>query len=92
MRVLLVPRGGLGRSAPLALEASVVLVEHDDGTAVMVAAEYGNNDVAASHAGEADFNQTLARLGFDRLTVCDRLELDPPPSTRARLVTGPSPR
>jgi len=89
VRVTLIPKGGVGRHPPLVLEAAQVLVAHDDGTPLAVAAEYGpDGGVAASHALDQDFNRMLELLGIRRTTVCDRVEVAKPPSG-ARLIAGP---
>ena len=90
MRITFVPEEGIGRAAPVTVKASLVLVEHDNGTVVAVAAPYGVEDgVAFSHAEDPDFNDTLVKLGVDRMTVCDRLVLPPAPPG-ARLISRPT--
>lgn len=89
MRVVIVPAGGIGRSPPIVLAACQVVVENDDGTVLAIAAEYGPDDaVKLAHAGDEDFNRTLAELGYTKFTVCDRIQLPPAPPG-ARLVAGP---
>ena len=89
MRVMIVPAGGFGKSAPIVLEASQVILSHSDGTHFAVAAEYGDGGVAIAHAQDKDFNRLLGSLGINRLTVCDTLELPKPPPG-ARLIAGPA--
>jgi hypothetical protein len=91
VRVTVVPAGGLGRAAPVEIDASQVFVSDDRGTVLAVSAEWGPDAaVLHSHAGLPDFNKVLAQLGVGLLTVCDRVQLPPPPQG-ARLVAGPEP-
>lgn len=60
------------------------------GQPVAVAGDFGpEGTVRASHALDDDFNATLQALGINRLVICDKLVLPPPPPG-ARLVRGPS--
>ena len=88
MRLIVVERGGIGRRAPRVIEAAMVLVQHDDGTVVAAAAEELDGGLVVTQANDPDFNRTLAQLGVPYMTVCDRIELPPPPPG-ARLVAGP---
>lgn len=91
MRVTIIPAGGLGRSAPVVIEAAQVYLSHPDGTHFAVAAEYGpDGAVQFAHAKDKNFNRVLNDLGVKRFTICDQLELPKPPPG-ARLVAGPSP-
>lgn len=88
MRLLIFPKGMIG-SAPIEMEATLVLCQQADGSAIMVAGEYGpEGAIAASHAADDDFNRVLRALGLPYLTVCQRLVLPAPP-VGAKLVAGP---
>lgn len=69
----------LGDRNPLIAEdIQVLLVEADDGTAVMVGCQYepvgaGLGSMTLAHAQEEDFNMVLRNLGFTQLTVCTSL-------------------
>lgn len=90
MRLKILPRGVIG-AEPLVLDATLVLVELEDGTPVMVCGEYGpEGAVRASHAGDDDFNKSLNMLGIDKTVICDTVKLPPPPPG-ARLIKGPRP-
>lgn len=90
MIVEIIPAGGLGRTAPLRIEAAQVLVRQANGTPIAIAAEYGpDRSHAVTMAGQDDFVRTLRNLGIDDPVVCDRIKLlQPPPG--ARLVAGPT--
>ena len=90
MRLKILPKG-IGGAEPLVLEATLVLVELDDGTPIMVSGEYGpEGAVRSAHAGDKDFNQTLHALGINRTVICDTIALPPPPPG-ARIIAGPNP-
>jgi len=90
MILKILPKGIMG-AQPIVMEASLVLVELDDGTPVMISGEYGpEGAVKSSHAGETDFNKTLRDLGIDRVVICDSVVLPPPPPG-ARIIAGPRP-
>ncbi len=79
---------GIGQE-PLILEATLVIVYHNDGTPVMVSGEYGPDDtINSSHAQDPVFQQTLSNLGVTRTTICDTLSLPQPPPG-AKLLRGP---
>ncbi len=87
MRLKILPGGVMG-SDPVIMDATLVLVEMEDGTPVMVCGEYGpDGAVRASHAGDDDFNKTLNSLGINRTVICDTIVLPPPPPG-ARLLKG----
>ncbi len=59
------------------------------GQPVAVAGDFGPDGVVrASHALDDDFNATLQALGINRMVVCDRLVMPPPPPG-AQLIRGP---
>jgi len=90
MRLLILPKGMLG--PPIEMEATLVLVQHDDGTPIMVSGEYGpEGAIRSSHALDDDFNKTLRELGITQLSVCDRLVLPGPPPG-AKILMGPKQR
>lgn len=70
----------LGDKNPIIAEVSVVVVEGDDGTPVMVACDVGNGGICASSAKDEDFNRVLRTLGIDKLVITDNLDaaLKPP--------------
>jgi hypothetical protein len=87
MRVVVIDRIG-GR--PLELDASQVVVTNDEGTPVVVALEYGpRGSIKASHAADADFNQTLRAVGFGRHQVVTETIGTPPPPPGASRIIGP---
>jgi hypothetical protein len=52
-------------TTPLRIPCSQVRILNDVGTPIGVAGEYGPNlAVRIAHAGEPDFNRTLAALGY----------------------------
>ena len=68
----------IGDRQPLvADDIMVLLMELDDGTAAFVACQHeqrGKLDcVTMAHANEADFNEVLRNLGFNKLTICTSL-------------------
>ncbi len=88
MILKILPKGVLG-ARPIVLEATLVMVELNDGTPIMVSGEYGpENTVRSSHAGDNDFNKTLEALGVHKTVICDTLQLPAPPSG-ARIISGP---
>lgn len=89
MIVELLPRGGLGHGKPVRMEASQVVVRQNNGTPVMIAADYGEvgNIVVASVAhNPEEFNRTLRQLGIGMTVIVDRLQMPPPPPG-ARLIS-----
>ena len=79
---------GVG-SSPIVIDATLVVVRHEDGTPIMVAGGYGpQGAVRASHAGDADFNASLQKLGFQQGVVCDVLKLPQAPTGGAQLIKG----
>ena len=87
MRVYLLPKGIGG--APLVLEATLVICEHGNGTPFMAAGNFGPEGAErASHALDADFNDTLRKLGIDKTVICDKLQLPQPPPG-AKIIRGP---
>ena len=88
MRVEILLRGIAGE--PLVLDASLVIIRHDNTTPIMVAGEYGPGDtIKCSYAGQPDFNDTLRKLGIHQTVICDELILPAPPPG-AKLIRGPS--
>jgi hypothetical protein len=77
---------------PLELDASQFLAFNDDGTPIVVAAEYGTQGaISVCHAGEGQekFNRMLHNLGYGRhKVIVDRLSLPQPPSG-ASLISKP---
>jgi hypothetical protein len=67
----------IGDRQPLVKEASVVLVEDDNGTVISVAVELGKGPDGRSlgccvaHADDPDFNRILQQLGINSLTICE---------------------
>jgi hypothetical protein len=84
---------GLGKAAPLVLNASQVLVRQDNGTPIMIAAKFGPDGAEAvgslGHDAE-EFNRFLRACGVNMTCVVQRLRLPKPPPG-ARLVAGPRP-
>lgn len=79
MRVELLPRG-VGHGEPIVLDATLVLVTHDDGKPIIVAGVYGPDGVVrAAHTLDKDFEQVMHALGLSRPVICDQLVLPPPP-------------
>ena len=80
----------IGGTAPLRLACSQVVIRREDGTPVVLAAKFGpDRAIAASIAGDEDFNRLLQALGINTTVIADRLELPKPPPG-ARLVAGPN--
>jgi len=68
----------VGDPQPLVKEASVVLVEDDNGTPIAVAVSLGKGlGVHVAHADDPDFNATLRELGIRQLTVCEDFRQQP---------------
>lgn len=87
MRLEILPDGVGGQ--PLILNATLVVVYHDDGSPIMVSGAYGpEGAIRSSHALDADFNATLYALGVRRTSICDELKLPAPPPG-ARLISKP---
>lgn len=80
----------LGRSLPVRVPASQVIVYTDQMTPVMIAGEYGPAGVLRlSHLHDADFAQTLQSFGVGRHQLnITSIRTTPPPSG-ARLINGP---
>ena len=76
---------------PLRLDASQIVVMNDEGTPIAVLGAYGpDGAVKISHAGDADFNQTLRAFGHGQHTVIvERVGALPPPPG-AQLLHTPS--
>jgi len=92
MILQIIPKGGIGHSAPLVLEATQVLVLDGKGTILAVAADHGPvRGYCIGHAQDADFNRTLATLGIHRFTICDTLHLPKAPTGGARIIAGQDP-
>lgn len=93
MIVEIILSDGVGRSAPLVVHASQVLVRQDNGTPIMIAARYGPDGAEAvgslGHDAE-EFNRFLRACGVNMTCVVQRLKLPKPPPG-ARLVAGPRP-
>ena len=76
MRVKVLSR--IGDPQPLIKEASVVLIEDNNGTVVGVAVSLPDNmGCVVAHADDPDFNRVLRELGIDRLTICADLDQTP---------------
>jgi len=89
MLVEFITAGGVGRGRPLVLAVNQVIVRQDNGTPILVAAEFGAEKAqAAAKVGDADFQHLLRALGINETVVCDRVELPGPPPG-ARLIAGP---
>ncbi len=79
----------IGTGPPVRLPCSQVVIRREDGTPVVVAAKFGpERAIAASIAGDADFNRMLHALGINMTVITDRLELPKPPPG-AKLIAGP---
>jgi hypothetical protein len=91
MKLKILPKVGGVLGQAIVLDASLVVVEMDDGTPVMVSGEFGpEGAVRSSHAGDTDFIDTLRQLGIDKMVIVDTLKMPPPPPG-ARILTGPRP-
>lgn len=67
-----------GDPQPLVKEASLVLIENDDGTLIGVAASLGHGlGCVVAHPGDEDFNALVREFGIDRVTICSELEQTP---------------
>ena len=89
MIVELILSDGIGHSRPVRLSVSQILVRQDNGTPIMVAAEYGaNRSQCCAKVGDKDFLSVLQALGINETVICDRIEMPPPPPG-ARLIAGP---
>lgn len=89
----LIPAGGVGRSAPIALVVSQAVIRLPDGTPVCVVAEYGPSGAyAVSRVGDDDFDRILSALGLDVTTVETRTLSIPGAPAGHKLVAGPGRR
>jgi hypothetical protein len=89
MIVELILADGVGRSAPLRLEANQLIVRNEQGTPICVAAVFGiDRAIAVSKAGDHDFTQMLRQLGVHDTVIVDKLVLPKPPPG-ATLIAGP---
>jgi hypothetical protein len=89
MIVELIQRGGLGRSKPIVLDVTQIVVRQNNGTPIYVCAHYGPDDACAhSVAGMEDFNRYLRVLGIDMTVVVSTIQIPGPPPG-AKLLTGP---
>jgi hypothetical protein len=67
----------VGDKQPFVKEASVVLIEDDNGTVIAVAVDLGKGPGGRSlgycvaHADDPDFNSILQQLGISSLTICE---------------------
>ena len=84
------PAEGLTRGSPLRINASQLLVRQNNGTPIMVAAEYGGDHRSQEVAkvGDPDFEYLLKKLGIHMTVIADELILPAAPSG-ARLVVDP---
>lgn len=87
MKVKLLPKIG-GR--PVVMDVSQFIVCQDNGTPIMVGAEYGtDNSQAVSMVGQPDFQRMLQLLGVHTTVVVDTLQM-PAPQPGARLIADPN--
>lgn len=70
---------GLGDPHPIVAEATVVLVEAEDGTPLAVMQQHMRSDsgriaVSVTTPKDANFHQMLRQLGIDKLVIVDRID------------------
>lgn len=90
MIIEILPKEGIGGGKVLRLSVHQVLVRQDNGTPVMIAADYGGDAsmiVASAVHNAAEFQQTLRQLGIGMTVLVDRIAMPPPPPG-ARLISG----
>jgi hypothetical protein len=90
MIVEIIADTGIGRSKPIVINASQIVVRQDNGTPIYVCAHYGPaNACAHSMVGMDDFDRYLKVLGINMTVVVSKIALSGPPCG-AKLLTGPT--
>lgn len=87
----IIPEGGLGKAAPLRLNASQVVIRDDFGNPIAAAALYGQDRTIAIGSLAHDdpgFHRLLKVLGINTTTVVSTIQM-PKPEPGARLLHGP---
>ena len=92
MIVEIIPSEGIG-TAPLRLEAAQVVIRHENGTPLALAAHYGpNNSLAFASVAfnDVEFNRFLRALGIEGTVIVAGTVKTPKPEAGATLLVPPS--
>ena len=93
MIVEILPLDGIGSGVPIRIGAAQIVIRHDNGTPLGVAAHYGpNNSLAFASIAfdEHDFNRFLRLLGVNETVVVANTLRTSPPEAGAQLLVPPS--